>query len=196
MRFPPVSRIVPGALGLAMAFVAIAAALGSGTGATASAGVASSACVYGVCPASSGISPMTLDLLLAGLLVVAIVLGLLIYRDRRNRGPPPAQPWVDSSASSGGPAGPGDAPEMAGAAVGAGAVAAGAAFPYAESPDDVSAPPPEVPAPATAPVAEGQEGDIDSLMAELDRISGEILKRGQTPKKGAPTPPDSEETKE
>jgi hypothetical protein len=194
MRVPPFSRIVPGALGLAMAFVAIAAALGSGTGA--SAGVASSACVYGVCPASSGISPMTLDLLLAGLLVVAIVLGLLIYRDRRNHGPPPAQPWVDSSASSGGPSGPGEDPEMAGAAVGAGAVAGGAAFPYTESPDDVSMPPPEVPTPAAAPVAEGQEGDIDSLMAELDRISGEILKRGQTPKKGAPTPPDSEETKE
>ncbi|MCI4369397.1 MAG: hypothetical protein L3K09_07545 [Thermoplasmata archaeon] len=44
---------------------------------------------------------------------------------------------------------------------------------------------PPVPAPAVAavaPAALGGEEDIDSLMAELDKISGDILKRGP-PKK-------------
>jgi len=196
MRFPPASRIVPGALGLALAVVAIAASLGSGSGAAA--GAANAACSYGVCPSGSGISPTTLDLLLAGLVVVALVLGLLIYRDRRSRGPPPsqpAQPWVDSGGASGGPGGPAG-PEAEAAA--GGGVAAGAVTSYTETPEDVSVPPPEVPgAAAGAPAAaEGQEGDIDSLMAELDRISGEILKRGQTPKKGAPPATEGEEPKE
>jgi len=37
----------------------------------------------------------------------------------------------------------------------------------------------------------GAEPDIDSLMSELDKISGEILKR--QPKKGAPPPAESTE---
>jgi hypothetical protein len=57
---------------------------------------------------------------------------------------------------------------------------------YVETPEDVSAAPPSE---AVAGVAAGgaaaaaTEPDIDSLMAELDKISGEILTRGTPPKK-------------
>jgi hypothetical protein len=53
---------------------------------------------------------------------------------------------------------------------------------------------PAAPAGAAAGAAAGAgaaeaEPDIDSLMAELDKISGEILKRA--PKKGAEKPPET-----
>ncbi|HEY6238719.1 MAG TPA: hypothetical protein VIZ68_06005, partial [Thermoplasmata archaeon] len=41
--------------------------------------------------------------------------------------------------------------------------------------------------------AEGGEADIDSLMQELDKISGEILKKGPPQKKSAPAAPTDDE---
>jgi hypothetical protein len=59
---------------------------------------------------------------------------------------------------------------------------------YVETPEDVGSAPPTLGTPPGAPAAASgakpeAEPDIDSLMAELDKISGEILKR--TPKKAA-----------
>jgi len=72
---------------------------------------------------------------------------------------------------------------------------------YVETPEPavpaappVETTPPETPsvaapAPAAAPPAEEAEPDIDSLMAELEKISGEILKQ-KPKKKGGPPPPE------
>ena len=164
------SRIVPVLLGAGMILVTLLAALLPGTGAAPASGATS--CEYGVCPSNNGVSPSTLELILGLLAVVALVLGLLIYRDRRRGGRQPPQEWADAGAG------------------GAGAAAApGPVAPYTETPEDVSVPPPVVGGAAAGGAAGAAEGeaDIDSLMAELDKISGEILKRGQTPKKGGPS---------
>ncbi|MGI0151545.1 MAG: hypothetical protein ACREC5_06385, partial [Thermoplasmata archaeon] len=67
---------------------------------------------------------------------------------------------------------------------------------YLESPEDVgaTAPPPVAPTPpkgaragAAVAGAAGEEPNIDALMDELDRISGEILKKDKVPKGAAPT---------
>ena len=64
--------------------------------------------------------------------------------------------------------------------------------PYLEQPEDVSSPPssvtvvPGAVGAAAVVGADAGEADIDSLMQELDKISGEILQRGTPPKKGEP----------
>jgi hypothetical protein len=155
-----------------MMAVTVAAAFLPGIGAAPA--TPGAACVYGECPANNNGIPLgTLYLILALLAIVALVLGLLIYRERRGGGRQPPQEWAEGTegAAAGGPA---------------------AANLYTEGPEDVSVPPPEVSgavaaagAGAAVGAAAGQEGDIDSLMAELDRISGEILKKGSG-KKGGP----------
>jgi len=191
-RWIMVPRLVPYLLGAALLGVTLFAAAGASGGTPPL--TASTACVYANCPTATNVSPIAVIGILGLLALVAIVLGVFVLRDRR-RGPrkPPAA-WSDTSAaaSAGGPSGPSgpgaseaETPEVAGAAVagGAAAGAAAAAAAYTETPEDVAAPLPEVPTPAA-----GGASDIDSLMAELDRISGEILKRGQTPKKEPPSP--------
>ena len=67
---------------------------------------------------------------------------------------------------------------------------------YLEGPTPEEAPPAVVPAPEPAPLAppaakpapEEAEPDIDSLMAELEKISGEILKQKPKKKNGPPAP--------
>ncbi len=137
---------------------------------------------------SSGLSPYVYLGIAAVIIIAALIVALAIL-SRRRRQPPAAgaagaaagvQPWDE---------GGGPPPGAGGAAPPAPPSAAPA---YLETPEDVGAPTP-VPtmgagaaagAAAGAGAAEG-EPDIDSLMAELDKISGEILKRA--PKKSDPT---------
>ncbi len=126
---------------------------------------------------------------IAAILIIAALLAAVFLLRRRRRqppttGPPPVQPWHEGGPPSGagGPAPP--APPAAAPA-------------YLETPEDVGHGLPVVPpagagaaaggaaAGAGAAAAEG-EPDIDSLMAELDKISSEILKRA--PKKGKEPP--------
>lgn len=138
-------------------------------------------------PSVTPVSPYVYLGIAAGVIVAGLLVALLVL-SRRRRKPPtaegaPVQPWQE------GPPGPAGGPPGAPPA---------AAPAYLETPEDVGhpppvvpaakPPPPSVPAGAAAPAAGEGEPDIDSLMAELDKISGEILKRA--PKKGAPPPPE------
>jgi hypothetical protein len=131
-------------------------------------------CEYGTCPAATN-NLVPYEIALVVLILVAIILAALIILRRRRR-PPTSGPigaW-----SSGAPSGATGA-AVEGAPAGPQAAGAGAAAAYLETPEDVGAPPPSIPAPTTGTPAEGApEADIDSLMQELDKISNEILKRG------------------
>lgn len=162
--------------GLAALALLVIAGLLPGTGVIAS----STNCPYNNCSTSSSTPvPLWLWSLLAVLIIVALLLAVVLIRRRRS--PPSGGPVTAWSGTEpgGGPEGPeGPAPAAEEAPVGGGTVVpAGAA--YLEGPEDVGQQPPSVPGPATAP---GEE-DIDSLMKELDKISGEILKRGPPDKK-------------
>jgi len=149
---------------------------------------AQSSCPYGGCSTSTVLP--TWELVSILVLVAAAIIAAALLLMRRRRPPAPAtsvKPWEEPppGAAAGPPAGPGGAPP-----------------PYIEGPEDVGHAPPTV-GPAAAvgggaaagagagatagAVAEG-EPDIDSLMAELDKISGEILKK--PPKKGSSTSSD------
>jgi len=122
---------------------------------------------------------------IAAVLIVAGLLAALFLMRRRRKAPPAAVPPVAAGGPPPGAAGtpPPPAPPVAAPA-------------YLETPEDVGQTLPVVPTPP-APAAPGAaagagaeaEPDIDSLMAELDKISGEILKRA--PKKGAEKPPET-----
>lgn len=181
---PPGSgrRIVPLLLGGAMLLVTLAA--GANAAGHFDGQAASDACaVYGACPSNSGVSPTVVVGFLAILALIALILAALIFRDRRRSGRRPPPEWTDAGSAAGGPTGPEDAAALAGTA---GAV--GGAVGYTETPEDVGVAPPEVP--SAVPAAGG--ADIDSLMAELDKISGEILQRGPA-KKPPQTPPEEPE---
>lgn len=133
-------------------------------------------CPYGGCSTSSALPLWELTSILVIIAAVAIAAALILLRRRR---PPttPVQAWKQAP-----PAGAGTAVEGP----------AGPTAPYIETPEDVGHAPPPVPATrvaagaaVAAPAAAEGEPDIDSLMAELDRISGEILKKPS--KKGAST---------
>jgi hypothetical protein len=178
-------RIVPAALGTAMLAILIAAALSPNTGAI----PAQSNCQYN-CTASTPAFPWWIVAVVVAVVVVALVALLFVMRGRR---PPTSgsslQPWA------GGPQPPaGASPPTPPAAAPA----------YLETAADIGHAPPAVSvgagaaaggaAGAAAGAATEGEPDIDSLMAELDKISGEILKRA--PKKGSggsSTPPPEDE---
>jgi len=146
---------------------------------------AQSSCPYGGCSTSSSVPVWEYVSIFVIIAVGAIIALLFIMRRRRPPRPTGAAP---AAASGGGPApltpwaeGPETPPGPTSA-------------PYIEGPEDVGHAPPTVPAPAPAAAAPaagaagaaaGAESgsDIDSLMAELDKISTEILKKA--PKKGA-----------
>src|SRR5579862_3171907 len=91
-------RIVP--LGLATALLLITLAAASSAGAGVSAQTVSSACTYSLCPNPSNSSPFTaftVGAVLGLLLLVAVILGILIFRDRRRGGPKPPAPWSDAA---------------------------------------------------------------------------------------------------
>jgi len=157
-----------------MLAVIIAAGLFPNTGTV----QAQSACPYGGCSSSSSIPTWEIVSVLVAIAAGAIAGALLLMRRRRQPPPPaaPMEPWQEG-------------PPAAGGAVAAAPV--GPTPPYIETPEDVGQAPPAVaptkaaagPAAAVAPAAAEGEPDIDSLMAELDKISNEILKK--PPKKGA-----------
>lgn len=132
-------------------------------------------CPYGGCTTTSSFPTWELVSILVVIAAAAIATALFLMRRRRQQPPAASVP-----AGQGGP--------PAGAAGGLAAPAAPTP-PYIETPEDVGHAMPTVPVSrtATAAGAAGAEGepDIDSLMAELDKISGEILKK--PPKKGAGT---------
>jgi len=174
--------LIPLVLGVAMLAVVVAAGLAPNTGLV----QAQTNSPYSQ-PASSGVSPY-LYLGAALIAIAAIILALLLLTRRRRPPPstaPPVQAWQEGPA---GPSAPAPPPP-------------GAAPAYLETPEDVGHAPPIVPAAvggagvaggaAAGAAAGGAEPDIDSLMAELDKISGEILKR--QPKKGDPTSSESTE---
>jgi len=168
--------IVPAVLGGGLLALLIAAALTPNTGLVA----ASSNCgVYNNCPASSPAFPWWVVAAVVLIVAAALIAALLLMRRRRPpASAPPMQAWKDTPPVPP----PGAAPPSGGGAA-----------PYLETPEDVGHAPPDVAAVGAAgaagagagAAAAGAEGepDIDSLMAELDKISGEILKR--PPKKGA-----------
>jgi hypothetical protein len=131
-----------------------------------------SSCPYGGCASSSAIPAweyVTIFVLVAAGVILAV---LFLMRRRR----PPRAAAVPP------PVGAGPSAEVTPTAP---AAPAGPAPPYVETPEDVGhAPPPVGGAGEAAAPAWAEPGtDIDSLMAELDKISGDILKKA--PKKGA-----------
>jgi len=167
---------VPLALGLAMLAVVLAAGLYP-NGGTVSA--QSSSCPYGVCPSSSSAVPAWEYASILVVVAAAVIIGLLLVLRRRRR--PPAEKVIPGGAGVAGPMPPSGPPP-----------------PYLETPEDVGHPPPTVMRPAgggvagaaAAPAAPEAVSDIDALMAELDKISADILKKA--PKK----PPQGKEAEE
>jgi hypothetical protein len=175
-------RLVPILLGIGMLGTVVAAGLAPTIGAVA----AQTNCQYGACPSGSSTPfPWWIVAVVLAVVIVAALLGLLLFRRRPPSAPAAPEAWEPpAGASASGPSPPSVAP-VAGAAMGA-PVAGAAAANYVEGPEDVGQSPPAVgvAAGAAAGAAAGEaEPDIDSLMAELDKISGEILKKA--PKKGA-----------
>jgi len=170
-------RIVPLGLGLAMLAVVIAAALVPNAGTVAAAPTTD----YGQSPSSSPSIPAWEYASIGAIVVLGLLVGLFVVMRRRRR--PPPESWQ-------GPSGPSSGAPPSGAMTSAPSPPPPeepAAASYVEMPEDVGSPPPALgtpPASAAAGAPSEAEPDIDSLMAELDKISGEILKR--TPKKGAP----------
>ncbi len=165
-------------LGIAMLAVVLAAGLFPNAGTV----QAQSSCPYGGCTTSSSVPVWEYVSILVIVAVAAILALLFIMRRRRPpraattlppaagaAGPGPLTPWSEEQPAPTSPAAP-----------------------YIETPEDVGHAPPAVGGPtaaAAAPAAAGAGAgaeagsDIDSLMAELDKISTEILKKA--PKKGA-----------
>ncbi|MCI4342845.1 MAG: hypothetical protein L3J92_01835 [Thermoplasmata archaeon] len=174
-------RLVPIALGAGMLGTVVAAGLAPTIGAVA----AQSNCQYGACPAGSSTPfPWWIVGVVLVVVILASILGVLLFRRRPPTSPPAEDGEPPSGASGSGPAPP--SPPSAAPFV-AGAVAGGVAAPvanYVETPDDVGATPPAVAGGAAVAGAAAQEPDIDSLMAELDKISGEILKKAPKPGSG------------
>lgn len=166
------SRIIPVALGVAMVGVIVAVALSPNTGAV----PAQSSCQYNQCVGGTGL-PWWAFAAIVILILVALAAALILLRRRRT---PPR-----------GGLKPADIPSGPTAGASGGATPPPSTRPaYLETPDDVGGALPAVTAPAVSgsvaataagagagAAAAGDEPDIDSLMAELDKISGEILKR-------------------
>ncbi len=181
---PRSARIVPIALGVAMVAVIVAAGLAPNTGAVPAQGN----CEYGSCVAGTGLQWWVLAAIV--ILVVACLAAALILLRRRR--PPPGPLHAP-------PAVTGPSPGAVGSVTPPPPPPAAAPPAYLETPEDVGTTLPHVPSagPSIAPVAAAgvaggaagaaggaaaaeSEPDIDSLMAELDKISGEILKRPKT----------------
>ncbi len=174
-------RFVPLGLGIAMLGTVIAAALSPNVGLV----QAQVTAQYGTPAATTTPFPWWIVGVIIALIAALVLAYLLVGRRRR---PPkgsqaPAGAAGPPSGASGGPPPP---PPPA-------------AHPYIETPEDVGAAMPTVGMGATAGAGAGaaaggatQEPDIDALMAELDKISGEILKK--PPKGGAGTTTDATDT--
>jgi hypothetical protein len=191
-------RVIPVSLGVALVAVIVAAGLAPQTGAVPAQGN----CEYAMnCVSGTGLQWYVFAAI-AILVVAALAAALILLRRRRS---PPAsgvKPYEPPSGPTPGALGSSPPPPAASPA-------------YLESPEDVGAGLPVVAPPVAAatpvvvagaagaaagaaaataatPAAAAGEGepDIDSLMAELDKISGEILKRPKSP--GDVKPPTDE----
>ncbi|MCI4365512.1 MAG: hypothetical protein L3K10_05570 [Thermoplasmata archaeon] len=174
-------RLVPILLGAGMLAMVVAAGLSPSLGGVS----AQSNCQYAQCPANSTSPfPWWIVAAIVVVVVIAALIGLFLFRRRPPTTPTSPEAWEPpAGAAPGGPTPPSTAPAVAGGAA-LGAAAVGPASSYVETPEDVGQVPPAVGAGAAAGAAAGeQEPDIDSLMAELDKISGEILKKA--PKTGS-----------
>lgn len=182
---------LPVALSAGLVLLVVLVALLPNTGVVA----AQSNCQYSSCTTTSGgSSPIIWYAALGLLLVVAAALGALLYLRRRGGGDGsgPVEPWTGTDAgatAADAPAGGEVEPPLMPTETPMVPPGAGGAA-YLEGPDDVGAAPVAPPVPA-APATPSGEADIDSLMQELDKISGEILKRGAP--KPPKTDPDSDE---
>jgi len=135
-----------------------------------------SSCPYGVCPSSSSAVPAWEYVSILVVVAAAVIIGLLLVLRRRR--PPPALQVAPGAAGGVGPSGP--------------------LPPYLETPEDVGHPPPSVAPPAgagaagaaAAPPGVEEGADIDALMAELDKISADIIKRSPRKERAAKPPPE------
>lgn len=176
------NRLVPAALGSTMLFVILAAALTPDFGTVA----AQSSCPYGNCTSGSGSSFPWISVFVAlAVILAAIILAMIVIYYRR-RNPPP--PHGAGSAGAGGSAGGGAPPPPATGTSGT-EEAASSSPTYAEAARyfGITTPGAEVihargsgdwietSAYTRGPTDVGAE--LDSIMAEIEQISGEILKR-------------------
>jgi hypothetical protein len=173
-------RIVPVVLGVGMLALVLAAALSPNSGAVPA--QTGSGCQYGACPASTSSFPWWIVGVIAVLVAAALVALLLLARRRRPPATGAPEAWAPPAGTAGAAAA-GASPPPPGP---------GASPAYLETPEDVGASMPAVGAAAAVGAGAGaaagaaaaeDEPDIDSLMAELDKISGEILKKA--PKSGS-----------
>ncbi len=196
-------RVVPVLLGLAMLAVIIAAALSPNAGLV----KAQTNTQYG---SGGSNTDNTLTYTLIGLLAVivavaALLLAVVVRRRRRGGGPQTMSTWQGGT----GPSGPEQPAEGFGPEMGVAMAPPTGAAEYYEGtsprpppsegagPDwEEERPPPSMPPAAGAATAEeipAGEPDIDRLMAELDQISDDILRKGSGKKgAGASEPPDTE----
>ncbi len=194
-------RVVPVLLGLAMLAVIIAAALSPNAGLV----KAQTNTQYGSGPGPDNTLTYTLIGLLAVIVAVAaLLLAVVLRRRRRGGGPTTMSTWQGGT----GPSGPEEPTEGFGPEAGVAMAPPTGAAEYYEGtspppPPSGGAgqewveqrPPPLPPAagPATAEEIPAGEPDIDRLMAELDQISDDILKKGPGKKGGGtPEPTDTE----
>jgi hypothetical protein len=180
-------RAVPIALGGGMLATVVAAVLSPNIGAV----PVPATCAYGTCPAGTSTPFPWWIVGVIAVIVIALIAAYLVFGRRRppSQGSGPAAWEPPAGAAAGGvaagaasaPSGPAPSGE------------AGTPPSYLETDEDIGAGLPAVAGGAAVGVAAGaaagtaaaeEEPDIDSLMAELDKISGEILKKA--PKKGAP----------
>jgi hypothetical protein len=147
---------------------------------------AATAAVTVVSSPSSSSSSYWVYAVIAVVVLLAVILAALVVR-RRRRSPAKVVPPVQASEAGAAPAARDGPPAVAPA--------------YVETPKDVGQAPPEVlpmsaagaAAATTAPAASGAESDFAALMAELDKISGEVQKK---PTKTGTSDPDVESAKE
>lgn len=159
-------RFIPLGLGVAMLATVVAAALSPNIGAV----PAQVTSQYGTPNGTT--SPFPWWIIAVIVVVVAALLLAYLFFARRRR--PPAQGARSSAGVSGPPSGASAVPPPPGLAPPSA---------YTETPEDVGAAMPAVGVGgAVGAGAAGGEPDIDALMAELDKISGEILKK--PPKSG------------
>jgi hypothetical protein len=155
---------------------------------------ADTSCVNYTCTTSSPATPLWAWAAI-GVIVVLAILSTAFLLMRRKGGRPPAEPYNGPSEGAAGAT-------MAGGAAAAApdeapapdeAAPAAPSAEYIEQPEDTAVPPAVLPAAAAATgaaagAAAGTAADdtnIDALMDELDKISGEILKKDQRTKGNA-----------
>lgn len=151
---------------------------------------AASNCPYGNCPPTSSSFPAWEIASIGAIIVLGLLVGLFVLMRRRR--PPPSEGMAAAGGSGGVP--PSGATQTG---PGGPYTEENTATSYVETPEDVAGPQPNLVGPAVgaaggaaAGAGAESEPDIDSLMAELDKISGEILKR--TPKKGSQSAADED----